>query len=55
MMRPPAAVGYLHSKRIVHRDLKPANVFLRDASIIKLGDLGYTSHLPSPARSALTT
>lgn len=31
---------YLHNKRVLHRDLKTQNIFLTNANLIKIGDLG---------------
>jgi len=35
-----SAINYIHSQRILHRDIKTSNIFLKDKSIIKIGDFG---------------
>lgn len=40
-----AGLGYLHQNDIIHRDLKPENLFLTEAGVLKIMDLGISIQL----------
>jgi len=43
------AVMFMHSKNILHRDIKTQNMFLKNESIVKLGDFGIAKQLGTNA------
>jgi hypothetical protein len=43
-----SALEAVHAREIVHRDIKPQNIFLDEAGIAKLGDLGIAKRSDDP-------
>eukprot|EP00939_MAST-03C_sp_MAST-3C-sp1_P000662 g662.t1 len=49
------ALRFLHDSKVLHRDVKPSNIFLtRNATVVKLGDLGNTKMLEHSLEMATT-
>lgn len=44
-----AGLGALHEQGFVHRDIKPENLFLTDAGITRIVDLGFAKQIPAAA------